>query len=67
MIYTEVLIFYVDKLKRRRVIKDCDCSAGDADNSVEVHDEESQVSDKFYYNSATTDKRKVRFYNENYL
>jgi hypothetical protein len=42
-------------LKRRRVIKEYDCSAEDADNSVEVHDEESQASDKFHYTSATTD------------
>jgi hypothetical protein len=43
-------------LKRRRVIKECDSIAGDADNSVEVRVEESQASDKFHYNSATRGK-----------
>jgi hypothetical protein len=37
------------------MIKGCDSSAGDADNSDEVREEESQASDKFHYTSAKTD------------
>jgi hypothetical protein len=54
-------------LKRRRVIKVCVSSAGDADNSDEIRDENSQTSDKYYYTNAKTDRSKVRFYNESYL
>jgi hypothetical protein len=46
-------------LKRKRVIKECDSSAGDADNSDEVRVEESQVSDKFHYSIAAADKSKA--------
>jgi hypothetical protein len=51
----------VEIFEEKTLIKESDSSAGDADNSVEAHDEESQASDKFYYNSATTNKSKVRF------
>jgi hypothetical protein len=44
--------------KRRRVIKDCDSSAGDADNSDEIRDEGSQASDKYYYTNTKTDRSK---------
>jgi hypothetical protein len=65
--YTEVLIFYVEIFEEKACDEDSDSSAGDADNSDEVHDEKSQASDKFYYTSATMDNSKVSFYNESYF
>jgi hypothetical protein len=49
------------------VIKEGDFSPRHMNNSDEDSDEESQASDKFHCTSATTDTKKVHFYNESYL
>jgi hypothetical protein len=65
--YTEVLIFYVEIFEEKVCDKRVCSSAGDADNSDELHDGDSQASDKFHYSIATTDKIKVSFYNESLM
>jgi hypothetical protein len=49
------------------VIKKGDFSPKHTDNSDEVHDEESQTSDKFNCTSVRTDTKKLCIYNESYL
>jgi hypothetical protein len=53
--------------KRRRVIKEGDYNPRHADNSGEISDQESQVSDKFHCTTTKTDTKKIRLYNESYL